>query len=989
MQIKALAVALLGGLSPTFAQRPVHHDLAVGLDPVTHSLEVRDVLRLPDDIELKGVELVLSEALVLRSSTPTLKVIGTTDGRTRYGIADPTAGFGGTLTIEYGGPFDFGLSAASDEYTRGFRESRGALGPEGVYLHGGSRWIPDVEGRMVTFAMDVNGPADWHLISQGGGDSQVSEGRAHWESSLATDEIYIVGGPLTRFRDQAGEIEILTYFHEADGALANKYLEATAQYLQMYTELIGPYPYGKFALVENFWETGFGMPSFTLLGPQIVRFPFILHSSYPHEILHNWWGNSVFVEYAGGNWCEGLTAYMADHLIQEQRGKGARYRRGALQKYRDYVKMGRDFPLRLFISRHNAATESIGYGKSSMMFHMLRRKLGDAAFTTGLQAFYAEFQGRRANFDHIAATMAESSGQDLKGFFAQWVDRIGAPDLRLTDVTVERKGDVFTVSGTIAQVQEGAAYVLDIPVTVQMAGGDHDFTVPLEEASVGFQVEVPGTPLGVTVDPLFDVFRVLDPRETPPSIGQIFGAEAVVAILPADDPDQGMYRELVQAWQSHEHGVIFALDNELKALPVDKAVWILGSRNRFVPAFTGGMPGVDMDDSTMTLGGETVPRAGHSSVVVARHPGDPERAVGWIVLDPQAAAPGLGRKLPHYGKYSYLAFEGSDPTNVLKGQWSPDGSPLVWNIEGSPLAAVTDSRTALAETPPVFSSARMRKHIERLGAQRRTESGSSAPGSANQGTSADYIAAAFAEAGLEPGGDEHGWFQDVTVPEGSGGKPPALRNVVGILRGSNGSMAQQSVVVGARYSDLGQGGGADGSGVAVLIELARQIRSTGGGARNLVVVAFAAEEQDLLGSSHYVSAPRFPMEGVIGMISLGDVGRADDSPILVNGAGTADEWKHIFRGAGFAAGLANKIVPELAVGSGPWSFAQAGVPGVEILTGAAPEGSRPSDAEARVDLRGHGDLVQVACFVHEALVYLMEREGKMTSTPGLKGRRPR
>ena len=62
------------------------------------------------------------------------------------------------------------------------------------------------------------------------------------------------------------------------------------------------------------------MPTFTLLGPQVIRFPFIINSSYPHEILHNWWGNSVFVDYDTGNWCEGLTAYMADHLIQEQRG---------------------------------------------------------------------------------------------------------------------------------------------------------------------------------------------------------------------------------------------------------------------------------------------------------------------------------------------------------------------------------------------------------------------------------------------------------------------------------------------------------------------------------------------------------------------------------------------------------------------------------------------------------------------------------------------
>ena len=80
-----------------------------------------------------------------------------------------------------------------------------------------------------------------------------------------------------------------------------EYRQATKRYIDMYSEQIGPYAFKKFALVENFWQTGYGMPSFTLLGQQVIRFPFILHSSYPHELLHNWWGNSVFVDYETGN----------------------------------------------------------------------------------------------------------------------------------------------------------------------------------------------------------------------------------------------------------------------------------------------------------------------------------------------------------------------------------------------------------------------------------------------------------------------------------------------------------------------------------------------------------------------------------------------------------------------------------------------------------------------------------------------------------------
>lgn len=144
----------------------------------------------------------------------------------------------------------------------------------------------------------------------------------------------------------------------------------------MYSELIGQYPYKKFAMVENFWETGYGMPSFTLLGPTVIRLPFILNSSYPHEILHNWWGNSVFVDYSKGNWCEGLTVYLADYLIKERQGKAKEYRMASLQKYSDYVKKAKDFPLTKFRSRHSSASEAVGYGKSMMFFSYAAPKIG-------------------------------------------------------------------------------------------------------------------------------------------------------------------------------------------------------------------------------------------------------------------------------------------------------------------------------------------------------------------------------------------------------------------------------------------------------------------------------------------------------------------------------------------------------------------------------------------------------------------------------------
>ena len=256
----------------------------------------------------------------------------------------------------------------------------------------------------------------------------------------------------------------------------------------MYRQLIGPYPYGKFALVENFWETGYGMPTFTLLGKEIIRFPFIINSSYPHEILHNWWGNSVFVDYETGNWCEGLTAYLADHLIQEQRGTGDEYRRSTLQKYRDYVKDGRDFPLTAFRSRESASTEAVGYGKALMAYHMLRLSIGDDTFRKVIARFYRDFKGKRASFTDFEKTAEAVSGRDFTRFFADWVGRAGAPVLAIDGVALEGRMaggavhadgtvtkpvemDQFHVSGTLRQTQGGAPFAIDVPVVVQTASG--------------------------------------------------------------------------------------------------------------------------------------------------------------------------------------------------------------------------------------------------------------------------------------------------------------------------------------------------------------------------------------------------------------------------------------------------------------------------------------------------------------------------------------
>ena len=68
---------------------------------------------------------------------------------------------------------------------------------------------------------------------------------------------------------------------------------------------------------------GLGFPNLTYVGRRVLALPFLRGRSLAHEVLHNWWGNGVAIDYDGGNWAEGLTTFMADYALAEDRGKDA------------------------------------------------------------------------------------------------------------------------------------------------------------------------------------------------------------------------------------------------------------------------------------------------------------------------------------------------------------------------------------------------------------------------------------------------------------------------------------------------------------------------------------------------------------------------------------------------------------------------------------------------------------------------------------------
>jgi len=178
-------------------------------------------------------------------------------------------------------------------------------------------------------------------------------------------------------------------------------------------------------------------------------------------------------------------------------------------------------------------------------------------------------------------------------------------------------------------------------------------------------------------------------------------------------------------------------------------------------------------------------------------------------------------------------------------------------------------------------------------------------------------------------------------------------NVVGILDGSDPTLKNEVIVIGAHYDHLGHGGegslwpregeihhGADdnASGTAGMLELARlftsqQLRPR----RTIVFMAFSGEEEGLLGSNYYVNHPILPLANTVTMINMDMIGRMKDNKLIVGGVGTAPGWRQALAAANAPERMRVAIAPTSpAETSRPVQTIGREVPGreVPIVTGS-------------------------------------------------------
>lgn len=628
----------------------IHHDIKVHLNPETGEIDLSDKITVRQKSEFH---------FRLASWLKMTKVL--LDGKTVVPVR-MTHGWRVVLPNDAAHSLYFDIKGTIPPLpNRAMRGMTGdaRAGAEGVFLPGYAAWVPDSGESQISYRVRARVPEPYRIVGTG-----RSEDKETFSAAQAVELPSLFAGPYEVTERQSGDLRLRTYFHKGLGGFVADYLRISEDYIRRYSKKIGTYPYSDFHIVSSPLPVGLGFPNLTYVGRRVLALPFLRGRSLAHEVLHNWWGNGVAIDYDGGNWAEGLTTFMADYALAEDRGKDAA-RHMRLGWLRDFAALPqeRDIPVTKFLGKRHDASQVVGYGKVAAIFHMLRDEVGAKIFDQAFRLFWTRHKFGGARWSDIQAAFEKTAGRDLNWFFDQWLQRPGAPMLSLGESRLTKQNNQHQLIFNVSQVQP--FYRLSVPVVIETGNGivikRLNFKGGTKEVSLTFDDK----PKRLSLDPNFDTFRRLLPSESPPILRDITLALDVVTLIAAEGTAMQTAAVELSKRLLDVRGQRTAHDiSEVGAHPA----LIIGSEAK-IANILAQIKWADQNSRPSTPGSAwawTRRRAGGQPVLI-------------VAAKDAASLKALLRPLPHYRSRSYVVFKGRRA--IERGIWPNSESPLTRSLD--------------------------------------------------------------------------------------------------------------------------------------------------------------------------------------------------------------------------------------------------------------------------------------------------------------------
>ncbi len=502
-------------------------DLAVRKAQAVATLTVRPIAGPVDALNLNAEALQVSKVslggkavefasdghtLGLRFE-PALPAGADSDIRVEYAIQDPPMGL--NFTPAYpdrpGYPAEVHTQGES-EFNRGWfpchdfpneRQSTELVVdvPEGLMVSGNGRLVSKkTEGGRSVWHWLQEKPHVAYLVSMVAGDFAV----VPIDNKLS-------GVPMHVWvpKDRAGDVE-RTYGR-------------TDRMIALFERVFGQkYPWDRYdqLVVRDFGAGGMENTSATTMHPgaildEIAAADDDMDGLVSHELCHQWTGDLVTCRSWAHIWLnEGWATYGSNLWTQERDGD-AGYFDAMLDSNGVAGGDSTEGPVGMVSPVYGDAGETFRrapnpYPKGCSILHMLREKLGDAAFFKGVHAYFDKFKLDLAETDDFRKELEAASGLGLEGFFDQWCMRPGCPN-----IVVKAAYDTAsrTLSVTADQTQKiderTPAFEVSTPVTVKTASGVKTFPWNWRTKGDTLEVTLDGPPVWVAFDPRLATLKTL------------------------------------------------------------------------------------------------------------------------------------------------------------------------------------------------------------------------------------------------------------------------------------------------------------------------------------------------------------------------------------------------------------------------------------------------------------------------------------------------
>lgn len=462
--------------------------------------------------------------------------------------------------------------------------------------------------------------------------------------STPLDAIHFVAAPyVIREKKIRDNLSVYTLFYPEDSLLADSYLEKSHDLILRYENEIGPFPFNHYVVAANKLPTGLSMGSFSLFGQSVLRLPFIIDSSLGHEIVHAWFGSAVGVDQLGGNWCEGLTSYLADHAFRQDLNEGKNYRKEHIVNYLSYINTENTAPLGSFTSASHSggrdkSNRAVGYSRSMLFFHELRSLLGTEIFFDAIKTFYRAFKGKSASWQDLEKVFENVSNTDLRSFFQQRLSRRDIPDLLIKGAELKTSADGTFLYFTVEQATE-SPYSLQIPIQVVTGTALYGFERNIVNKTTRLEFKLPTRPLKFSIDPEYSMLRTLSDAETIPAWSRFLGSKMKLVII--ESAAARATYEPILAHLAHD-GWLVKYDNEVSNEELARHdLLFLGPNQRGYRSLFGPR--------------DTVEKG--FSLEVRKNPLNPDHVTVLMNSAGPDQSTAVAYRLGHYGKYSSLHFE--------------------------------------------------------------------------------------------------------------------------------------------------------------------------------------------------------------------------------------------------------------------------------------------------------------------------------------------